>query len=162
MYVPDLILDFLEYIEVEKGRSSKTAENYALYLNRFIEFAGDELKPDKVTYDLVRKYRLWLNRYKNFNGEELSRRTQAYHLIALRGFLKYLARRDINTLDPSRIDMPKLARKQVTFLDDSEVTQMVEAVNKTSKASLRDKALIELLFSSGLRVSELVGLNRDH
>ncbi|MDR1032726.1 MAG: tyrosine-type recombinase/integrase [Candidatus Nomurabacteria bacterium] len=162
MYVADLIADFLEYIEVEKGRSIKTAENYSLYLNRFIEYAGDELKPEQVTYDLVRKYHLWLNRYKNFSGEELSKRTQAYHLIALRGLLKFLARRDIKTLDPSRIDMPKLDRKQVTFLDNGEVAQMVNAVKVNSKASLRDKALIELLFSSGLRVSELIGLNRDH
>ncbi|MDR0591322.1 MAG: tyrosine-type recombinase/integrase [Candidatus Nomurabacteria bacterium] len=162
MYVSDLILDFLEYLEVEKGRSSKTAENYALYLNRFVEFAGDELKPGQITYELVRKYRLWLNRYKNFNDEELSRRTQAYHLIALRGFLKYLSRRDIESLDPSRIDMPKLARKQVTFLTNGEVAQIITAINKSSQASLRDKALIELLFSSGLRVSELVNLNRDH
>jgi site-specific recombinase XerD len=162
MYVSDLILDFLEYLEVEKGRSSKTTENYSLYLNRLIEFAGDELKPEQVTYDQVRKYRLWLNRYKNFNGEDLSRRTQAYHLIALRGFLKYLARRDIKTLDPSRIDMPKLDRKQVTFLDNAEVAQIISAVNANSKTSLRDIALIELLFSSGLRVSELVNLNRDH
>jgi site-specific recombinase XerD len=180
MYVADLIQDFLEYLEVEKGRSSKTAENYSLYLNRFVEFAGEELRPAGITYELVRKYRLWLNRYKNYGGDELSRRTQAYHLIALRGFLKYLSRRDIKSLDPSRIDMPKLARKQVTFLSGEEVERMIAAASTPPSAdphpkttpdtpnhpnldhSLRDRALIELLFSSGLRVSELVGLNRDH
>ncbi|MDR0397717.1 MAG: tyrosine-type recombinase/integrase [Candidatus Nomurabacteria bacterium] len=161
MYVADLIADFLEYLEVEKGRSIKTAENYSLYLNRFIEFAGDDLKPQQINYELIRKYHLWLNRYEGERSEKLSKRTQAYHLIALRGFLKYLARRDIKALDPSRIDIPKLSRKQVTFLDGGEVAQMVNAVKVNSKASLRDKALIELLFSSGLRVSELVGLNRD-
>jgi site-specific recombinase XerD len=162
MYVADLIMDFTEYLEVEKGRSTKTTENYALYLNRLIEYAGDELHPKDVTYEMVRKYRLWLNRYTSHRGESLSIRTQAYHLIALRGFLKYLSRRDIESLDPSRIDIPKVVRKQVTFLTNDEILQMLQTAGAHSKHSARDQALIELLFSSGLRVSELVGLNRDH
>ena len=162
MYVSDLIIDFMEYLEVERGRSVKTVESYELYLNRFIEFAGDELKPAQINYELLRKYRLWLNRHKNERGEELSTITQTYHLIALRGFLKYLSRRDIKSLDPSRIDLPKTSRKQVTFLHHDEVKRMLEAASNSGSTALRDRAIVELLFSGGLRVSELVSLNRDH
>lgn len=162
MYVADLIIDFMEFLEVERGRSVKTIENYELYLNRFVEFAGENLKPNQINYELVRKYRLWLNRHKNERHEELSTTTQAYHLIALRGFLKYLSRREIKSLDPSRVDLPKTNRKQVTFLNYDEVKRMLEATAQAGDVALRDRAIIELLFSGGLRVSELVSLNRDH
>jgi len=162
MYVSDLIIDFMEFLEVERGRSVKTIESYELYLNRFIEFAGDELKPDQINYELIRKYRLWLNRHKNERHEELSTITQAYHLIALRGFLKYLSRRDIKSLDPSRVDLPKTNRKQVTFLNYDEIKRMLDATNQAGDIALRDRAIIELLFSGGLRVSELISLNRDN
>lgn len=158
----DLILDYVEYIEVERGRSSKTAENYRHYLERLIDFAGS-IEVSAITAELIRKYRLWLNRYTNDNGEPLSTITQAYHLIALRGFLAYCAKRDINTLSPEKIELPKVARKQVTFLTPEEVQSLLDATNQTGGiASLRDRAIIELLFSSGLRVSELTNLNRDH
>ena len=97
MYLSELIMDFVEDIEVGRGRSQKTAENYHLYLERLVEFAGD-IKVDKITADLVRKWRLWLNRYENYNGQKLETKTQNYHLIALRSFLKYLAKRDIKKL----------------------------------------------------------------
>lgn len=161
MYVSELILDFIEHLEVEGGRSSKTAENYTLYLERFAQFSND-LTVDKITSEVVRKYRLWLNRYKNDNGESLSTITQSYHLIALRGFLGYLSKRDIRSLTPDKIELPKISRKQVTFLHYDEIARMLEAIPLDSEVGLRDRAIIELLFSSGLRVSELVGLNRDH
>lgn len=157
----DLIRDFIEHLEVEGGRSSKTAENYRLYLERFIEFTGD-INVDKITSDMIRKYRLWLNRYKNYNESELALITQAYHLIALRGFLGYLSKRDIPSLSPEKIVLPKVIRKQVTFLHYDEVERLLATIPLNDEAGLRDRAIIELLFSSGLRVSELVNLNRDH
>jgi len=160
--VSELILDFIEHLEVEGGRSAKTAQNYQLYLNRLIEFAGNDLTVDKIDNELVRKYRLWLNRYHNEQDDELSTITQAYHLIALRGFLKYLSRRGIASLPSDNIILPKIHRKQVTFLNYDEIQALLSVVNSESEQGLRDRAIIELLFSSGLRVSELIGLNRDH
>jgi site-specific recombinase XerD len=162
LFVSDYILDFIEHLEVEGGRMPRTAENYEFYLQRFVEFAGD-ITPQQITAELIRKYRLWLNRYKSANsGEELSMITQSYHLIALRGFLKYFSRRDIPSLAPDKIELPRTHRKQVTFLHYDEVTRLLEQVDINEEAGLRDRAILELLFSSGLRVSELVNLNRDH
>jgi len=161
MYVSELILDYVESIEVEGGRSAKTAENYKLYLERFVEFT-DDIHVEKITAEIIRKYRLWLNRYKNPLGEGLSTITQSYHLIALRGFLKYLGERDISSLPADKIKLPKVSRKQVNFLHYDEVTRLLEAIEGDDESALRDRAIIELLFSSGLRVSELVNLNRGH
>ncbi len=158
----ELILDFVESLEVEGGRSSKTAENYRHYLERFIEFNGD-ISVDQITTELIRKYRLWLNRYTNDNGDDLATITQSYHLIALRGFLHYLSKRNISSLTPEKIELPKVVRKQVTFLHYDEVERMLDTVpSDETEANLRDRALLELLFSSGLRVSELTGLDRGH
>jgi len=166
MYVSDLIEDFLEHLEIESGRSKKTIDNYRLYLERFLEISQeilnkDDITPKDISRELIRKYRLRLNRYGSDNGgEDLKIITQAYHLIALRGFLKYLARRDIKSLDPSLVDLPHVVRKQVTFLHFDEVEDMLAEVDTSTESGLRDKAIIELLYSGGLRVSELVGLDR--
>jgi len=157
----ELILDYIEHLEVEGGRSAKTAENYRLYLERFVEFTED-IQVEKITSETIRKYRLWLNRYKNNNDDELAIITQAYHLIALRGFLGYLSQRDIESLAPNKIVLPKVSRKQVTFLHYDEVKRLIDGIDLTSELGLRDRAIVELLFSSGLRVSELIHLNRDH
>ena len=157
----ELLLDYIEHLEVEGGRSAKTAENYKLYLERFVEFTED-IQVGKITSEIVRKYRLWLNRYKNDNDGELATITQSYHLIALRGFLGYLSRRDIDSLSPDKIELPKISRKQVTFLHYDEVERLLSNIPLDDEQGLRDRAIIELLFSSGLRVSELVNLNRDH
>lgn len=161
MYMSELILDFIEHLEVEGGRSAKTAENYRLYLERFVEFTED-IKVGNITSETVRKYRLWLNRYKNNADDDLAIITQSYHLIALRGFLKYLSSRDIDSLAPNKIILPKVSRKQVTFLHYDEIERLVDGIDTSSESGLRDRAIVELLFSSGLRVSELVNLNRDH
>jgi len=162
MYISDLIPEFTEHLEVERGRSLNTTRNYDLYLSRLLEFAGQELKPHQITEDLLRRYRLWLNRYQNQNRKKLTALTQAYHLIALRGFLKYLSRRKIPSLDPTLIDLPRAAKKQVTFLHYDEVQRLLDASHGDSETTLRDRAILELLFSSGLRVSELINLNHDH
>lgn len=167
MDIYDLINDFLEHLEVEAGRSKRTVENYRLYLERFVEISLEilnqpEMGPKDITKELLRKYRLKLNRYgSEMGGDDLKVITQAYHLIALRGFLKYLARRDIRSLDPSLVDLPKAVRKQVTFLHFDEVEEMLNQIDLSTESGLRDRAIIELLYSGGLRVSELVGLNRD-
>ena len=165
MYVSDLIEDFLEALEIESGRSKKTVENYRLYLYRFVEIATEildkDLKPADITPELLRKYRLKLNRYESPNGDEnLAIITQSYHLIALRGFLKYLAKREIKSLDPSLVDLPHVIRKQVTFLTVDEVERLLNQIDLTTESGLRDRAIIELLYSGGLRVSELINLNR--
>ena len=162
-----LIDDFLEHLEVERGRSKKTIENYRLYLYRFYEICTeildkDDIKPAEIDSELLRKYRLKLNRYTNdVRDEGLSALTQSYHLIALRGFPKYLARRNIKTLDPSLVDLPRATRKQVTFLHFDEIEDILAAIPTDTESGLRDRAIIELLFSGGLRVSELISLNRD-
>lgn len=161
MYMSELLLDYIEHIEVEGGRSAHTAENYTLYLERFVEFTND-ITVDKITSEVVRKYRLWLNRYNNDNGDELATITQGFHLIALRGFLTYLSKRDIPSLSPDKIELPKVTRRQVTFLHYDEIERMLDQIDTSNEAGLRDRAIIELLFSSGLRVSELVNLDRDH
>lgn len=168
MYVADLINDFLEHIEIERGRSLKTVENYGLYLARFLEIGseflpeGAEMRPSDITPELLRKYRLKLNRVSSgAEQQRLAVITQSYHLIALRGFLKYLARRGIKSMDPSLIDLPKATRKQVTFLYYNEVQAILEEIPLDTENGLRDRAIVELLFSGGLRVSELVNLNRD-
>ena len=166
MYVADLIEDFLEHLEIESGRSQKTIENYRLYLERFLmiatEITGKDLKPSDIDAELIRKYRLKLNRYVSpKDGDNLQTITQAYHLIALRGFLKYLVRREIKSLDPSAIDLPHVVRKQVTFLHFDEVEDILNQIDTSNESGLRDRAIIELLYSGGLRVSELINLNRD-
>jgi site-specific recombinase XerD len=161
-YMSELALDFVESLEVEGGRSSRTAENYSHYLDRFVEFAGDIPVKD-ISGEMVRRYRLWLNRYTNDAGSDLAMITQSYHLIALRGFLHYLSKRNIAALTPEKIELPKVVRKQVTFLHYDEVERMFDAIpTEETEQNLRDQAIIELLFSSGLRVSELVNLDRGH
>lgn len=161
MYISELIIDFIEYVEVERGRSQKTAENYHLYLQRLVEFAGD-IEVEKITAELVRKWRLWLNRYENDAGDSLNTLTQSYHLTALRSFLNYCSKRDIETLASDKIELPRTKRKQVSFLTGEETELIISAIEPKNAIGLRDKAIMELLFSSGLRVSELCNLNRDH
>lgn len=169
IYVIDLIQDFLEHLEIERGRSLNTIRNYELYLNRFYELSGEdldhEMHPEDINQEMLRKFRLRLNRAEDAHGKRLTPQTQAYYLIALRGFLKYLAKRNIKSLDPVLIDLPKTHRPEVSFLQLDEVQRLVDAVedpkNETNdETRLRDRAIIELLFSGGLRVSELCSLNK--
>ena len=160
----EMVNDFLEGLEVELGRSVYTVRNYQLYLDRFFELAGEEFDVfyvEDIDQELIRKYRLRLNRYTDTHGDRLTVMTQAYHLVALRGFLKYLAKREIPSLDPSLIELPKTRRAQVTFLHFDEIQDILATIDTTTPSGLRDRAIFELLFSSGLRVSELCKLNRD-
>jgi len=168
--------DFLEYLEIEKNRSQKTTQNYDFYLRRFLEWFGDK-KPNAIDAEAVRKYRLWLNRLTDVHGDSLKKNTQNYHLIAIRSFLKYLAKRDIETLAPEKIELMKMPDREVSFLEGSDLNRLLEApliVHENTKTQKhkntlvyqsliknRDKALLELLFSTGLRVSELAHLKRE-
>ncbi len=147
--------EFLEYLEIEKGRSLKTIENYDRYLEKFLEFSKVK-GPGEITDDAIRKFRLWLNR------EDLKRKTQNYYLIALRVFLKYLAKRGIKSLGPERIELAKVGQRELDLITEEELRRLLEAPNGGNLRELRDKAILELLFSTGLRVSEMCSLNRDH
>lgn len=149
-----LIEEFLEHLEIEKGRSRRTIDNYARYLKRFEGFAR-VADPGDITDDLVRKYRLWLNR------ENLDRKTQNYHLIALRMFLKYLVRRDVRSLTAEKIELAKTPAREIDLIDEDDMELLLQAPAGDSLQGLRDKALLEMLFSTGLRVSELCGLDQD-
>jgi site-specific recombinase XerD len=153
--------DFLEYLEIEQNRSQKTIANYDHYLTRLIDFAGD-IKVRDIDSELIRKWRLWLNRLGTNTSDELQKTTQNYHLIALRSFLKYCAKRDIPALPADKVELARTVRKQVTFLTPEELERLFAQPNVETAPGLRDRAILELLFSSGLRVSELVGLDRDH
>jgi len=154
--------DFLEYLEIEQNRSQKTIQNYDHYLTRLLDFAGDDLKVADIQPELIRKWRLWLNRLGTNVSDELQKSTQNYHLIALRSFLKFCTKRDIPALAADKIELAHTNRKQVTFLNEGELQRLFEQPNLEKESGLRDRAILELLFSSGLRVSELVGLDRDH
>lgn len=154
--------DFLEYLEIEQNRSQKTIRNYDHYLTRLLDFAGDDLKISDIDPELIRKWRLWLNRLGTNVADELQKTTQNYHLIALRSFLKFCAKRSISALPADKIELAHTTRKQVTFLNEDELGRLFSQPDVNTEAGLRDRAILELLFSSGLRVSELVGLDRDH
>lgn len=153
--------DFLEYLEIEQNRSQKTIANYDHYLTRLIDFAGD-ISVSDIDAEMIRKWRLWLNRLGSNTSDELQKTTQNYHLIALRSFLKFCSKRDIPALPPEKVELARTVRKQVTFLNPDELTRLFEQPDINTLNGLRDRAIIELLFSSGLRVSELVGLDKDH
>ncbi len=153
--------DFLEYLEIEQNRSQKTIANYDHYLTRLIDFAGD-IQVSEIDSELIRKWRLWLNRLGTNTSDELQKTTQNYHLIALRSFLKFCAKRDISSLAPDKIELAKTVRKQVTFLNQDELTRLFNQPALDKLSGLRDRAILELLFSSGLRVSELTNLDREH
>jgi len=151
---------FLEYLEIDKGKAAKTIENYNHYLERFVEWS--RLKdPKEITEDIVRSYRIYLSRFEDKNGRPLKKITQNYFIIALRSFLKYLAKRDIETLPAEKVEVGKVVRKEVEFLEADEVEQILAVASGSDFKALRDRAMLELLFSSGLRVSELININRD-
>ncbi len=155
---------FLEYIEIEKGRSVKTVENYDHYLTRFLNFSKND-NPSFITDASVREFRLWLNRqltgHNSKKQETLSKKTQNYYLIALRAFLKYLARQEIKTLPAERIELAKVSERLLDLITPDELTRLLNSPKGTDLKDIRDKAILELLFSTGLRVSELCSLTSD-
>src|SRR3954463_10571465 len=161
MRYEDAVGQYLEYMELEQNRSQKTIQNYSHYLTRLSDYAGDIALKD-IDAELIRKWRLWLNRLGTNTSDELSKITQNYHLIALRSFLRFCAKQDWETLQPDKIELARTKRPQVTFLTPEELGRLTAQPDVSKLNGLRDRAILELLFSSGLRVSELVGLDRDH
>lgn len=157
----EAVAQFLEYLELEQNRSAKTIQNYSHYLTRLSDFAGD-IKTEDVDVEMIRKWRMWLNRLGTNTSDELSKTTQNYHLIALRSFLRFCSKRGLSALAPDKIELARTIRPQVTFLTPEELGRLAAQPKTDTQNGLRDRAIIELLFSSGLRVSELVGLDRDH
>lgn len=159
-----LIKDFLEHLEIEKGASKLTIRNYKFYLQRFADQSKIENLAD-INIETIRQFRLWLSRLKNPRGGNLSPATQNYHLIALRVFLKYLAKRDIKSIAPEKIDLAKTEERQISFLEGSDLEKLLQAPLESKQkdvVKLRDKAILELLFSTGLRVSELAKLKKEN
>ncbi len=160
MNIKQLKQEFLEYLEIERGRSLKTVENYDRYLRKFFEFARIK-KAEEINDENVRRFRLWLNRQAGTNGETMKKRTQNYHLIALRVFLKYLAKRGVKSMPPDKIELATVAERSLDLISKDELKRLLDTPKGEDLKSLRDKAMLELLFSTGLRVSELCGLDRD-
>lgn len=154
-----LITDFLEYLELERNTSQLTIRNYHHYLERFLSFAGD-INPKDIDLELVRKYRLYLSRWSDPKSKKpLKRITQNYFMIALRAFLRYLARLDINTLSPEKVELGETDPRPLKVLEASHLQSLLEAPDTSKKDGIRDRAILEMLFSTGLRVSELASLN---
>lgn len=151
---------FLEYLEIERGRAVKTIENYDHYLSRFFEYA--QIKDTgAITEEKVREFRLWLNRQPGTNKDSMKRRTQNYYLIALRAYLKFLRKRDIPSLSPEKIELAKVPERHLDLISPLELDRLLKATDGESEKALRDKAILEMLFSTGLRVSELCSLDSD-
>lgn len=158
------VKDFLEYLQVERGSSPLTIRNYKHYLSRFMlwmESVGIREDLADINQDMVRSFRVYLSNLPGENKATLARRTQGYHVIALRSFLKWLIRNDFAVMAPDKIDLPKIEERQVKFLSGEQVDRMLNAPSLDSIQGKRDKAILEVLFSTGLRVSELTSLNRD-
>lgn len=162
MDLSKLLIDFLEYLELERNVSKLTIRNYKHYMERFLAFLGAESPtPASITPEKIREYRLFLSRYTDSAGISLKRITQNYHLIALRSFLKFLIKRGIKVVPPETIELGKAESRSIKFLERDTVERLLNMPEISSPEGFRDKAILELLFSTGLRVSELVGLNRD-
>lgn len=150
---------FLEYLEIEKGRSIKTMENYDRYISRFLEHMKISA-PAKITEQAVREFRMWLNRQSGVGGG-MKKKTQNYYMIAIRAFLKYLRKMDIESLQPEKIELAKVGARDLDLITTDELERLIQAPTGETETALRDRAMLELFFSTGLRVSELCALNAD-
>jgi len=159
-----LIEEFLEHLEIEVQSSPLTIRNYRHYLGRFSTWfkrQNFKAKPSSINLEKIKKYRVFLARFTAPNGQPLSRSTQAYHVIALRAFLRWLVKNDYDTLSPEKIDIPKSKSRTVKFLSAEQIERFLSQPLPSKKTGLRDKAILEVFFSTGMRVSELVKLNHD-
>ncbi len=161
----ELKREFLEHCELEKGQSALTVDNYSRYIDRFLDFlAGDDrasLQSSDITQEIIHKYRLHVNRLKDMQGQPLKKSTENYHMLAVRAFLRYLAWRGITSLSPEKVPVAKSEDREITFLEGQEVKTIIDTPNTAKISGLRDRAILEFLFSTGLRVSELARLNTD-
>jgi site-specific recombinase XerD len=164
MTLTQLKQQFLEYLEIERGRGPKTIENYDRYLDRFFAYAKTE-DPGKITEALVREFRVYLNRQPGTKVggrmDTMKRRTQNYYLIALRAFLKFIRKRGISSLSPEVIELAKVGERSIDLISAKELDRLMAAPDTKTLQGKRDRAILELLFSTGLRISELCGLSID-
>ncbi len=160
MRLNDLKNQFLEYLEIEKNRSERTIVNYNHYLTRFLAFAKVN-DPGDLNEEDIRKFRLYLNRLIDTHGKPLKKVTQNYHIIAIRAFLKYLAKINVKSVAAERIELGKQEEREVTFLEPAELERFLLSPKGDSLTALRDRAILDTLFSTGLRVSELCALDRE-
>lgn len=162
MKLSDAIDDFITHCEIGKYQSKKTVENYRHYLRRFEDFATSKIDTSRINNELLKKYRLYLHHlHIEGQGVTLSVKTQQYHLIALRAFLKHLAKNDIESLSAEKVELPKVEPRQVDVLSRNELDDLFSSIDVTGRNGLRDIAILHLLYSTGLRVSELSNLNRE-
>lgn len=159
MKISEAIHKFLIYLEVEKQKSSKTLENYQHYLTRFQQFLHDDILVSKINQNIIQEYRLFLNRYKTNINKNLSNKTQNYHVIAIRALLKYLGRIDVECISAEKLELGKQSLRSVEFLTTDEVKRLFDACKTNDKIGLRNRAILETLYSTGLRISELIALN---
>ncbi len=159
MNILNALKNYLDYLEIEKNRSVKTTENYKRYLESFIRFSKVK-RPEEISADKVREFRLFLARTKTLDGRTIKKSTQAYYIIALRNFLKYLAKRDVAVLSADKIELPKMPSRQIEIIDESELERLMKMPRGDDLRSLRDRAILETFFSTGLRLSELCSLDR--
>ncbi len=145
--------DYIDYLEIEKGRAKKTQKNYKRYISEFFKFAGIK-NINEITEEKIRNFRIYLA------NKNLKKITQSYYLIAIRNFLKFLIKRGVNVLSPEKIELPRVFRKQIDVLEYNELERLLNICSQNDLRTLRDKAILEVLFSTGLRVSELCSLNR--
>lgn len=151
--IQKLLKNYIDYLEIEKGRSKRTQGVYCRHLKEFFLFSKIK-EPKDITEDKIREFRIYLSK------KNLKKLTQSYYLIALRNFLKYLIRRGVEVLSPEKIELPKVSRKQIEILDYKDVERFLDAPSGNDLRTLRDKAILETLFSTGLRLFELCSLNR--
>jgi site-specific recombinase XerD len=157
--IKKLLEDYLNYIEIEKNRSPKTRVNYEHYLNNFFKFAHIKTEKD-ITPDRVKDFRLFLARAKTSQDQTIKKNTQSYYIIALRNFLKYLIKQDFDVLSPDKIELPKVPARQIEIIEYADLERLLKAPEGNDLRSLRDRAILETFFSTGLRLSELCNLNR--
>ncbi len=161
MKLQNAIRQFLEHCEVEKNQSKRTLVNYEHFLMRFLEFSKD-IDISKITLPLIKKYRLHLNRYEFRPNETLGIKTQNYHIIALRAFLKFCIKNDWNTLAPEKVTLAKIPDRTIEYLEREELENLFDSIDTTKITGLRNRAILEMLYSTGLRISELTALNRQN
>lgn len=157
------LIGFLEYLEVERNVSRLTIRNYSHYLRRFCDWFSEQGFQDlqQLDQEVMRSYRVYLARYSDDQGRTLSKKTQSYYIIAMRSWLKWLVKQDAKVLQPEKVDLPKGESTHMKFLPYDKVQQLLSQPAIGTVEGLRDKAILEVLFSTGLRVSELVSLDRQ-
>lgn len=162
MLISQAITEFLEYLKIEKNRSPRTLDLYGRYLKRLQVWLKKDIQIEELTLDQIRKFRLYLYDYLDEQNEPLDVKTQSYYVVAIRSLLRFARKRNLDCLAADQLELPKLPDREVSFLNTEELEKLLAAPDPDTMAGLRDRAMMELFFSTGLRVSELAHLDRTH